>query len=162
MSNYLPKGREVMSKLGQLGGRKSGDARRGNAYTLRFFRSVIFGEQCPLYPTDTPVDLMERAERMSRIDRRGGSHDEDWRCPNPKCKHFNSAKRTAFCAKCGSSDLNGRVTRAELRERATEHKYDAILGRFGLTEDRTAPQPSERSESPTPSSAPSASAQTVR
>jgi hypothetical protein len=129
MPNYLPKGRERMSELGRLGGRKSGDARRDNAYTLRFYRSVIFGEICPLYPTDTPKDLAERAERTSRINRSGGSHDEDWRCPN--CKHFNSAKRS-LCAKCRTSDLDGRMTRAELRERAAEHRNEATLSKHGL------------------------------
>ena len=69
-------------------------------------------------------------EALRPVDHRGGSHDDDWRCPG--CHHFNSEKRRT-CAKCKAvAPRNGRLTRKALRERAEEHRTRAILARHGL------------------------------
>ena len=72
----------------------------------------------------------EIVEALEPLDARGGSHDDDWRCPS--CRHFNSEKRRAR-AKCEAvAPMNGRRTRKALRERAAEHRNAAILGKHGL------------------------------
>jgi hypothetical protein len=126
MANYLPKGRERMSGLGRLGGVKSGETRRRNAFTLKLAGWYAIWEPCHKRgSTDEEI-----AEALQPVDKRGGSHDTDWRCP--RCRHFNSIKRRA-CAKCNSvAPANGRRTRAALRERVEEHKTAAILKEDGL------------------------------
>jgi hypothetical protein len=43
-----------------------------------------------------------------------GSHDSDWRCVNPDCRHFNSIKRRA-CSKCRMpGPTNGPVDEEEV------------------------------------------------
>lgn len=74
--------------------------------------------------------LDEIEEALRPVNRHGGSHDHDWRCPS--CRHFNSEKRRA-CAKCKSlAPANGRLTRAALHERGLEHRTQAVLRKFGL------------------------------
>lgn len=71
------------------------------------------------------------AEALRPVDRRGGSHDADWRCPN--CRHFSSIRQRA-CGTCREpGPLNGRLTRAALRERSIEHRIQSTLRKFGLS-----------------------------
>jgi hypothetical protein len=75
-------------------------------------------------------------EAMRPVDRRGGSHDSDWRCPHPECHHFNSEKRR-MCAKCKAlAPANGRLTRKALRERTAGYRTLAILKKHGLSDER--------------------------
>jgi hypothetical protein len=121
MANYLPKGRERMRTLGQLGGMSSGEIRRQNAFTLKMANLFSFWFDCQKGGlTDEEI-----IEGLRRPDARGGSHEYDWRCPG--CHHVNSEKRR-MCAKCEAmAPENGRQTRKALRERAEEHKVAAIL-----------------------------------
>jgi hypothetical protein len=131
MANYSPKGIERMRALGRVGGVKSGEARRNNAGLLCILRAISNG---PISAEEawisTPAEIISRAEQERKPNCAGGSHDLDWRCPH--CRHFNSIKRRA-CAKCKAvSPKNGRLTRAELRVRAEEHRTQAILAMHGL------------------------------
>jgi hypothetical protein len=66
---------------------------------------------------------------MRPVDRRGGSDDTDWRCP--ECHRFNSTY-SRQCRKCKAiAPWNGRVTRKALREKAAEHAITAILAKHG-------------------------------
>ena len=73
----------------------------------------------------------EFIEGLRPLDRRGGSHNDDWRCP--KCHHFTTSQ-TRLCARCGySAPPGGRpMTRKALRELAAEHRTRAILAKHGL------------------------------
>jgi hypothetical protein len=125
MANHSPKGTEKMRALGRLGGQKSGEIRRRNAFLLRMLdlysvRGMLGGH----------LTLEQVAEAMRPPDQSSGDHDTDWRCP--RCGHFSSFKRRA-CAKCASlAPANGRLTRAALRERQAEHRTQAILAKHGI------------------------------
>ena len=70
------------------------------------------------------------AELAKQPNRSGGSHENDWRCAT--CRGFNSINSRS-CSKCGSlAPANGRMTRRALRERAAEHRTEAILREYGL------------------------------
>ncbi len=129
MPNYLPKGRELMRELCRRGGQKSGRARRDTADELHILRIVVFGA-IPVEEAwnSTPAELIERATKASRRGRSGGSHDTDWRCPH--CHHYNHIERHS-CAKCHEfAPANDRLTRAALRDRAEEHRTQAILRKY--------------------------------
>jgi hypothetical protein len=125
MPNYLAKGTDRMRELGSLGGVKSGEVRRRNAFLIRMLDLYtvqgMIGE-------DFTLDQIAAA--MRPVDQSAGDHSTDWRCP--KCDHFNTIKRF-HCRECGSiAPKNGRLTRAALRERQAEHRTDAILRKHGL------------------------------
>jgi hypothetical protein len=116
-----------MQELARRGGMKSGETRRLKR-AQRIVASVAREKGIPMTPdlAGLPLD----AASTKRANRAGGSHHKDWRCPH--CRHFNSIK-SRQCSKCeGVSPLNGRLTRAALRERMEEHRTAAILGRHGL------------------------------
>src|SRR5712691_13170585 len=81
MPNYCAKGEEYMRELARHGGQASGETRRKNRV------AKLLG--IPPVP----------AELLARPNLSGGSHDNDWRCPN--CHHFNSEKRRA-CVECNA------------------------------------------------------------
>jgi hypothetical protein len=146
MANHQPKGDVFMRKIARRGGLASGETRR-----LKRVQRLLTGFPCEELGIAVPgtindprlAAVLEMWELTGRrytfeqivevlrpVDHRGGSHDNDWRCPS--CHHFNSEKRRAG-AKCKSvAPANGRLTRKALRERAEEHKTAAILGKFGL------------------------------
>src|SRR5579872_2015794 len=108
MSNYRPKGKEFMRGIAKLGGVASGVTRHKQKVA-----KDLGMEPVPVLPAEPNPS--------------GCSHDSDWRCVNPECRHFNSIKRRA-CAKCRMpGPRNGRWTRKRLRERADEHRIRAIL-----------------------------------
>lgn len=118
MPNYLPKGREYMRDLGRRGGTKSGETRRINAVV-------------PCLPGFENLGrIIAAVADLNRPNHSGGSRDTDWRCPY--CRRFNSIKKR-LCAGCFRSPRNGRLTRGALRERAQEHRLQAILRKHGLT-----------------------------
>jgi len=122
MPNYHAKGTEYMRELARRGGLKSGETRR-----LKKAMRIIaeHAEQKGIPVTQDPIATLLEAGFLEPENRSGGSHDTDWRCP--ACHHFNSIKSRA-CAKCGAvSPRNGRLTRAELRERIAGHRYAAML-----------------------------------
>jgi hypothetical protein len=144
MPNYHPKGVEYMRTLARRGGLESGETRR-----LKRVRRILEQRAFQKFGI-APPPLMDRrtalvhevwegtgrrftleqiAKAMRPVDRRGGSHDTDWRCPY--CRHANSIKQRS-CAKCFKSPANGRMTRAARRERAAEHRTQAILRKHGL------------------------------
>jgi hypothetical protein len=150
MPNYRPKGAETMRKLGRSGGLKSGETRRMNraARIIEEYACGKWGTEAPEtandgYPstvryvwglTGGRFTLEQIAEALRPVDRRGGSHDTDWRCPD--CGHFSSIKYRA-CASCRRPGLqNGRSTRAALREREKEHGIAAYLAKFGLSAEQ--------------------------
>ena len=101
-----------MRGLASRGGKASGEAR----YRKKVAKVLDF--------SPIPAELLKRPNCS------GGSHWNDWRCPN--CRHFNSEKRRA-CIKCRSvAPANGRLTRRALDERAAEHRTRAILRKHGL------------------------------
>jgi hypothetical protein len=121
MANYSAKGIALMRELGRRGGVKSGETRRLNADTLRVAAFFAVSEM-----TRGRFTSVQIVEAMRPPDQSSGAHDTDWRCPH--CHHFNSIKRRA-CAKCKAfSPANGRLTRAVLRERQTEHHTTALAG----------------------------------
>src|SRR5262245_35736629 len=126
MANYNQKGRERMAALGRKGGIKSGETRRYYALSRGLDALLSIYMTCRSGGcTDEQV-----AEALVPEERRGGSHDSDWRCPH--CHHFSSSKRRA-CRECGRvAPRNGRLTRAALRTRAAEHLIDSILAKHGL------------------------------
>ena len=107
-----PRSVEYMRDLGRRGGLKSGETRRVRR---------ILTEYAAQKGTGVPLDILDPTEIwpesiLKRESRAGGSHDTDWRCR--KCHHFNSIKSRA-CSKCKTpGPVNGRLTRAALRERA--------------------------------------------
>ena len=122
MANYLPKNADEMRERARLGGIKSGETRR----LKRANRIVcaIAAEQ-GIY-----VEPWRASRPRSHRPRPGGSHDSDWRCP--LCHRFNHTQ-THRCQQCKEfAPKNGRITRAELRERAQEHYNETILGKHGL------------------------------
>jgi hypothetical protein len=126
MPNYCPKGTDYMKDLARRGGLKSGETRRYNRDMRR-----IAGQSALIQAPDVVSALIE-AGVLGRENRSGGSHDTDWRCP--ACHHFNSIHSRA-CAKCKRvSPGNGRLTRAELRERIAGHRYAAILRKADMHE----------------------------
>jgi hypothetical protein len=129
MANHLAKGRERMRALGSAGGKKSGEARRLNAYELDMLKALVF-RTCTWeeFWQSTPQELLDR--HLFREKHAGGSHESDWRCP--KCRHYNTFK-LGICSKCRElAPTNGRLTRKALRERAAEHRTRAILRKHGL------------------------------
>jgi hypothetical protein len=100
-----------MRELAPRGGRASAETRRKNK------AAKILG--LPPVP----------AELLTRPNRSGGSHDNDWRCPY--CRHVNSIKRQS-CAECAKKPANGRMTKAARRAREKEHRTRAYLAKFGL------------------------------
>jgi hypothetical protein len=140
MANHLAKGREYMREIARLGGLASGKTR----FLKRAER--IRGEwACRKHGVARPAKLdwheaavrelmivtrgrftREEIEQALRpVDKRGGSHDTDWRCP--RCHHFNSTKRRA-CAKCSvPGPANGRLTRRALRAMQKEHQTQGYL-----------------------------------
>jgi hypothetical protein len=132
MANYLPKGRERMRALGRLGGRKSGEARRNNAFNLRMYLAIILGSFFTEENLNrTPDEIVARFEQALKPKRYGGSHKNDWRCPD--CHRFNST-RSRQCAKCKRllpSNREG-ATRAALEAKEKEHRTQGYLRKFGL------------------------------
>jgi hypothetical protein len=121
MANHNPKGLDRMRAMGHVGGIASGEARRLYAVQRRL---ANWNEMQQIGNAHGFTDE-EIAQELDPVDTRGGSHDDDWRCPH--CRQFNSIKSRA-CAKCGAvSPRNGRLTRAELRERIAGHRYAAML-----------------------------------
>jgi hypothetical protein len=144
MPNYRAKGTAVMRALARRGGLASGEARRLKKVRRIMAEWVSHRYKIELPPDYSPEAIMrshfeatgrvftldEIEEALRPVDRRGGSHDNDWRCPG--CRHFNSEKRRA-CAKCKSlAPANGRRTRAALRAMEEEHRTQAVLRKFGL------------------------------
>jgi hypothetical protein len=111
MANRLPKGNKRMSELAVLSRR----ARIENGQKHKVAKLLGI----------PPVP----AEMLDRPSFSGGSHQNDWPCPY--CAHVNGGRRQA-CAKCGKTPANGRMTRADRRERAAEHRIAAILRKYGL------------------------------
>src|ERR1700722_4539799 len=145
MANYLPKGRERMRKLGRLGGVSSGETRRQNALNLKIANLFSIWDTCQKRGcTDEQI-----AAALEPLDARGGSHDDDWRCPN--CHHFTSNQR-CLCRKCGySAPPDGRLlTRKALREMAEEHRTTAILRKHELSDAGLSPRGRRPSESAEP------------
>ena len=128
MANYCAKGKEYMRELGGL---KSGERRRLNRVgRIIGLYALEKGNPMPLLVHEMLPMPGIAAEEPNRS---GGSHDSDWRCVNPECRHFNSIKRRA-CAKCRTpGPWNGRMTRKRLRERAEEGRIAAILDKHGLS-----------------------------
>jgi hypothetical protein len=133
MANHLPKGRERMRALGRLGGRKSGEARRNNAFNLRMYLAIILGSFFTEENLNrTPDEIVARFEHALKPKRYGGSHKNDWRCSDPSCRHRNSTKSWA-CAKCKRpAPLNGRLTRDALDAKEKEHRTLGYLRKFDL------------------------------
>jgi hypothetical protein len=129
MANNKPRAVEYMRDLGRRGGLKSGETRHEARVC------GILAECAAQKGTGVPLDLLDPTEIwpesiLERESRAGGSHDTDWRCR--ECLHFNSIKSRA-CSKCRTpGPLNGRLTRAALRERQAEHRNRAILKKYGL------------------------------
>jgi hypothetical protein len=115
-----------MGELARVGGVNSGKMRR----RLRELKKGM-----PASERGEVSAAMLNAKPPSRS---GGSHVNDWRCP--QCLHFNSIQRR-MCAKCSHSPANGRLTRGRLREMAAEHRTAAILRKLGL--DNTTPDSSD-------------------
>jgi hypothetical protein len=145
MPNYRPKGTETMRKLGRSGGLKSGETRRGQRLEriIGEYAREKYGIKASATAPDRHSALVQYAweatggrftleqiaEALRPVDRRGGSHETDWRCQD--CGHFSSIKHRA-CALCRRPGLN-RSTRAALREREKEHGIAAYIARFGLS-----------------------------
>lgn len=127
MANRKPKGVEYMRTLALKGGYASGKTRRENRFneemcTLAGARGLGVGF--------LRLPELVRKSGLFRPNYSGGSHDMDWRCP--ACRHFNNIQRRA-CAKCKEpGPMNGRITRAALRELEAEHRTRAILDKHGL------------------------------
>jgi len=123
MANYQSKGLERMRELGRRGGENSGKTRQEKRAV-----KILVG-----YAAERGIDLTAAlldSGPAERLNRSGGSLDTDWRCPT--CHHFSNIKRR-LCAICGGfAPRNGRLTRAALRERAAEHRTQAILRKHGL------------------------------
>jgi hypothetical protein len=111
-----------MRLLGKRGGLKSGEVRRAKRL-MRLLGPYASTRGIELDTEAPPAEPVERPNRS------GGSHDTDWRCPY--CRHCNSIKRRS-CAKCGKTPANGRLTRAALREREVQHRFQAMLKKHGL------------------------------
>ena len=140
MANHRPKGVEYMRELGSRGGLKSGETRRLNAAVriIEEYGRRKRGIETPAAGSDRKqavahevwaatgrrFTLDEIAEAMRPVNRRGGSHDLDWRCPH--CRRFNSIRRES-CARCFRAPQNGRWTRAALRESAAEHRNAGLF-----------------------------------
>jgi hypothetical protein len=132
MPNLRPKGIEYMRELGRRGGLRSGETRnlKRVARIAGIVQPATEAERhvvaaCDVWETTgRRFSLEQILEEMRPVDYRGGSHGTDWRCP--KCRRFNTFKRGS-CAVCSVVPMNGRLTRAELRECAEEHRLMAIL-----------------------------------
>ena len=122
MSNHCPKGTNYMRELARRGGIKCGETRR----LQRAMRIIAeYARHKETAGTHDPIAALVDMVAFQRENRSGGSHDTDWRCP--RCHHFSSIKSRA-CAKCKAvSPRNGRLTRAELRERVAGHRFAAML-----------------------------------
>jgi len=122
MANYLPKDADEMRERARLGGIKSGETRR---------LKRVNGTVCAIAAKQgLYVEPWPASRPRPHYLRPGGSHDTDWRCPH--CDRFNHIQ-THRCQKCEEfAPKNGRITRAELRERTAEHKTQAILSKHGL------------------------------
>jgi hypothetical protein len=121
MANYNPKGIERMRLLGRAGGTKSGETRRLNAFTLRM--AAVY----PVWEAANKRGIRDDEiwKALERVDKRGGSHDSDWRCPH--CHAFNSIKSRA-CSKClAFAPRNGRLTRAAITEHIAQSNADHKL-----------------------------------
>jgi hypothetical protein len=146
MPNYGAKGREYMRVLGRRGGLASGETRRlkrvGRITAEWTHRK--WGISLPVIPDDGysaaahelwringgRLTLAECEELLRPEDRRGGSHNNDWRCP--ACYHFNSIKRRG-CARCNKpGPFNGRLTRTALEAKKKQHQKQGYLRKFDL------------------------------
>ena len=125
MANHNPKGLDRMRAMGHVGGIASGEARRLYAVQRRLANWSQMQQIAHAHGfTDDEI-----AQELVPVDTRGGDHDTDWRCP--QCRQFNSIE-TRQCSQCGKlAPKNGRLTRAELRERIAGHRYAAILRKCG-------------------------------
>lgn len=147
MANYLPKGRERMRALARRGGLASGETRRlkrvgriAGEWAHRKWRISL-----PVIPDDgysaaahelrgiigLRYTLEECEEALKPTDRRGGSHDTDWRCPD--CHRFNSI-RSRQCRKCKRMlpDNHRVITRDALDAKQKEHRTLGYLRKFDL------------------------------
>jgi hypothetical protein len=147
MPNYRAKGSELMRELGRRGGVKSGETRSRKRierllaeYQWRKYgiKPVAGDDRYPASVyyvwefTGRRFTLEQISEAMRPEDKRGGSHNTDWRCPH--CGNFSSIKRW-YCGVCHHiAPMNGRLTRAALRERSAEHRTQAILSKFGISD----------------------------
>jgi len=117
MANYLPKNADEMRERARLGGIRSGETRR-----LKRFHRILC--ECAA-ERGICVEPWRASRPRPHYPRPGGSHDTDWRCP--LCHRFNHIQ-THICGGCDRfAPKNGRITRAELRERAAEHRVQAML-----------------------------------
>jgi hypothetical protein len=145
MPNQHPKGIEQMRELARRGGIASGETRRLKRAEriVRDYAGQRSDAPVPGGPRDSHTQLIhfvweathgrfsldEIAWSMRPVDRRGGPHDSDWRCP--RCHKCNCAK-SFMCGECGSlAPANGRITRTRLDTRALEHRIAAILAKHG-------------------------------
>jgi len=122
MANYLPKNADEMRERARLGGLKSGETRR-----LKRVNRILcaIGAEQGIY-----VEPWRASGPRPHYPRPGGSHDSDWRCP--LCRRFNHIQ-IHRCQNCKEfAPKNGRITRAELRERAAEHRTKATLRKHGI------------------------------